>query len=54
MSIREVTPNFKFFALITLFLVSVDVYVIFAIRKSVDKFKYKNLVKLLYFFAVVA
>lgn len=54
MSIREVTPNFKFFALITLFLVAVDVYVIFAIRKSVDKFKYKNLVKLLYFFAVIA
>jgi predicted MPP superfamily phosphohydrolase/uncharacterized membrane protein YsdA (DUF1294 family) len=54
MSIREVTPNFKFFLFITLFLVSVDVYVIFAIRKSVDKFKYRNLVKLLYFFAVIA
>ncbi len=53
MSIREVTPNFKFFALITLFLVTVDIYVALAIRKSVEKFKYRNWVKLLYLIAVV-
>lgn len=54
MSIREVTPNFKFFALIVLFLVSVDAYIFMAIRKSADKFKHRNLALLLYLLAVIS
>jgi uncharacterized protein len=50
MSTRNISLN-KFFTI--LFFLAMDVYVYFALRKSIQKHKFKNTINILYFVAVV-
>jgi len=49
MSTRNISLN-KYFTI--LFFILIDVYVYFALRKSINKSKYQNIYKFLYFFSV--
>ena len=50
MSTRNISPNVT---LITLFLIAIDAYIFFALKKGLKDLKYKNLVKYTYFISVI-